>query len=162
MLTLDVGCGYFPQGDVNVDVDIKTSFHHRGHILTREKAKKISNFVLADAEHLPFRDNSFYKSTCFHTIEHLKNPLKCLRELIRVTKCMVTVKCPHRYAPKKPSHINYFKPTWFTNALKDYIVRSTARWGPHPRIPFLPIPLEITVEINTQKREQPKTLNSKG
>jgi len=27
-LTLDVGCGAFPQGDVNVDIDLKTRFHH--------------------------------------------------------------------------------------------------------------------------------------
>lgn len=42
--------------------------------------------VCADAEHLPFRDQSFDFVMSHSTMHHLKNPLTSVREIVRVTK----------------------------------------------------------------------------
>lgn len=56
-------------------------------------------FVFADAEALPFVDKAFDYIICFHVLEHLDNPEKCLNEMMRVgragyieTPCEVTEK----------------------------------------------------------------------
>ena len=79
----------------------------------------IPNFVVAHAEFLPFRDKCFDVAFSSHTIEHVKNPLKMLRELLRVSKRKVTVRCPHRKGSgaKRPFHINYLDEDWFNGSL---------------------------------------------
>jgi len=74
MNVLDVGCGAGrydtkPLGEVNVDVK-------RPHF-------KPNNFVLADAEHLPFRADCFQKTFCIFVLEHLPNALEGMKEIYR-------------------------------------------------------------------------------
>lgn len=155
MKMLDVGCGAFPQGDVNVDFDIQTAFHHRSYVLNSKVAKAMPNFVLADAYHLPFPNKTFSRTKCFHTLEHVKHPLKLIKELIRVTRGIVIIKCPHRYwRPQRESHVQYFNVKWFAQALRGYIHRAQTRWQTYRNIPFFFIPCEITVGINTEARAQ--------
>lgn len=75
-LILDVGCGHLashvPRGNVNVD--IQKPFH------------RPSNFVLSNANYLPFRNTLFDKVFFYDVIEHVENPSKCLREIHRVLK----------------------------------------------------------------------------
>ncbi len=101
-LTLDVGCGKFPKGDVNADI-------------SRTKEVKIPNFVIADTRYLPFKDRCFVTVFSSHTIEHVENPHKMLDELWRVSMSKVIVKCPYRFGSgaKRPSHINFFDKKWF-------------------------------------------------
>jgi SAM-dependent methyltransferase len=70
MTSLDVGCGWRHQkrGDVGLDVN-------RGVC-----------DVVGDAENLPFRDGVFEKVCLYAVLEHLDNPVKCLRESARVAK----------------------------------------------------------------------------
>lgn len=92
-LTLDVGCGDRPQGDVNVDCSIGET----GELFFEGRSinpKKIKNFVLADAHHLPFIDNSFQKIVSYHTLEHLSNPEQALREFRRVSNGVVELAIP--------------------------------------------------------------------
>lgn len=71
--TLDVGCGLYSKGQVNIDIK-KANL----------KQKSVSNFVVADAQNLPFRDNCFSVIYSSHVMEHLPNPLQALREWKRV------------------------------------------------------------------------------
>lgn len=53
-----------------------------------------------------------------HMIEHIKKPRKMLRELLRVSKRQVIVRCPHRKGSgaKRPFHINYLDEEWFNDS----------------------------------------------
>jgi len=70
MTSLNVGCGWRCQkkGDVGLDIN-------RG----------ICD-VVADAENLPFQADVFEKVYLHAILEHLDNPVKCLRESARVAK----------------------------------------------------------------------------
>lgn len=84
-MKLDVGCGMNPQGDVNIDVSVKPSVYRKTEgSAPRIEPKRISNFVLASAEHLPFKNECFNEVICDSAIEHLKSPYKLLREVYRV------------------------------------------------------------------------------
>ena len=83
MLILDVGCGHTPRGTVNVDLPTHKSEHffHKEKVI---KPKSAPNFVRADAHHLPFRSSVFDKTVSSHTCEHLDNPEKAIKEMLRV------------------------------------------------------------------------------
>jgi len=70
--SLDVGCGFSARqkkrGDLGLDIN-------RGLC-----------DVVGDAENLPFRDGVFGKVYLYAILEHLDNPMRCLRESARVTK----------------------------------------------------------------------------
>lgn len=117
---LDVGCGTKPKGDVNIDffgggLNPQTGDQVQGEFMSREK---IENFVIADAAHLPFKDESFNVVFSSHTIEHVQDPLLMLREMYRVAKRKVIVRFPHRMGSGAimPYHINYLDENWFKQA----------------------------------------------
>ena len=66
-LTLDVGSGSRPKGDINLDVI----------------PSKLCD-VAGDAQVLPFREGVFSKCFCSQVLEHLDYPHKALREMVRV------------------------------------------------------------------------------
>jgi ubiquinone/menaquinone biosynthesis C-methylase UbiE len=51
--------------------------------------------VVGDACQLPFPDNSFDYVLCYQTVEHMENPVQCLRELGRVARERVFVTVPN-------------------------------------------------------------------
>lgn len=117
---LDVGCGTKPKGDVNVDVfrgglNPQTGDQIQGELMSPQKIK---NFMVADAAHLPFKNGSFEVVFSSHTIEHAQNPSTMLREMCRVAKGKVIIRCPHRKGSgaKMPYHLNYFDENWFKEA----------------------------------------------
>ena len=76
-MILDVGCGPKPRGDVNVDCfkrgfNPQTGNQRQGDYINPEK---IRNFVVADAQHLPFMDDCFNVVFSSHTIESARYPL---------------------------------------------------------------------------------------
>ncbi|MCP8309298.1 MAG: class I SAM-dependent methyltransferase [archaeon] len=79
------------------------------------KVKLTENFVRADGCFLPFKSNCFRLVYSAHTIEHSDNPTLFLRELVRVAKEKVIVKCPHRkgHQAKMPFHKWYLDENWF-------------------------------------------------
>jgi 2-polyprenyl-3-methyl-5-hydroxy-6-metoxy-1,4-benzoquinol methylase len=84
---LDLGCAegfLFPYvinlGYTYIAVDIA-----RVNLLKVRKSGA-TYLVQADAEHLPFRNQSFYIIICTEVLEHLENPLAALREISRVGK----------------------------------------------------------------------------
>lgn len=141
---LDVGCGCEAIGDVNVDL-FPSSSPHRKYSLN---VSAVSNFVLADACHLPFKSKSFEIVNCSHVIEHVSDPISLIKELIRVAKRKVVIKCPHRFSSqaKLPSHIHFFHNQWFHRVLAQFPHKTTTQFA-YNKIPFLPLPHEITVEV---------------
>jgi hypothetical protein len=122
---LDVGCGTNPMGDVNVDLYVGVSEHRDPKPLV---PKEIPNFVLCDACHLPFRDNSFKKVFSKDTLEHVGKkpqrtnpaPYMALREMIRVAYDTIEIYVPHRFSlsncEKKfwiRRHNAFFNLKWF-------------------------------------------------
>jgi ubiquinone/menaquinone biosynthesis C-methylase UbiE len=95
-LTLDVGCGANPKGDVNGDLFIGYTPHN---ITISINPKKTKNFVKLDAHFLPFKDKAFVKTFSFHCLEHLEHPLSALKEMRRVTRehLIIKVPCWHFY-----------------------------------------------------------------
>lgn len=102
MMKLDIGCGFRPRGDVNLD------------ITTRSRAN-----LIADFHHLPFVDHVFDKVTAIHVLEHSTNPLQILKELLRVGN-EILIKCPHRFSSiaKSNDHKSSFNRKWFSRVCK--------------------------------------------
>ena len=67
---LDIGCGHDAHGTVNIDL--------------KHLNPKPTNFIQADACHLPIRDDSVNEVVCRQVIEHLEAPVQMLREAKRV------------------------------------------------------------------------------
>lgn len=114
---LDVGCGSKPKGDVNIDffrggLNPQTGDQIQGEFMS---PKKTRNFIVADAMHLPFKDESFNVVFSSHTIEHVRSPFLMLREMCRVAKRKVIVRFPHRKGSGAvmPYHLNYLDENWF-------------------------------------------------
>jgi ubiquinone/menaquinone biosynthesis C-methylase UbiE len=95
-MILDIGCGDRAKGDVNLDVaKARTnSFFESKRIMN---TAMIPNFVCADANYLPFRNNCFEKVLCHHTLEHLKNPVQALKEMDRVATDKIEIIVPFKY-----------------------------------------------------------------
>ena len=117
-MKLDVGCGKYPRGDVNCDINTyeNPQIHDSSHFVD---VKKIPNFVQCDAQYLPFRDKAFEETNCSHVIEHVVNPYRLLKELIRVTNGEITIRCPYRFVPfkKLKYHLYFFDVNWFKTSL---------------------------------------------
>jgi len=77
-LSLDVGSGGTPRGNVNIELYYPRSRH------TPNPIKKPT--VICDAHNLPFKKDCFDEAHCIHTLEHLHSPYNCLREILRVMK----------------------------------------------------------------------------
>ena len=119
-LLLDVGSGSHPKGDVNVDAYINATIH-RSTMLSREE---MINFVLADAQHLPFKNGCFETVQSSHLIEHLIEPMIMLKEMVRVSSRFIIIRCPHRFAlntfifHRNKAHVNKFNVKWFKQAFE--------------------------------------------
>lgn len=147
-MELDVGCGIYPKGDVNCDLFIQPVSRNFGVI----DPKIIPNFILCDAQYLPFKNNAFSKVLSFHVIEHVKNPILLLKELIRVTKGLIELKCPHRFARGRPIyHLHFFNVKWFDKVLKKlgvrYVIKTNLKGFPHIIFSIIQLPSEIEVKI---------------
>ncbi len=71
MATLDIGCGWFREAHEKregIGIDLYKGFCD----------------VVADALNLPFREETFDRILIYGVLEHLDNPMKCLREGRRV------------------------------------------------------------------------------
>lgn len=160
-LILDVGCASRPRGDVNVDLFLEPGEgRYKGRIIPQG----IENFVLADAHQLPFRDNCFEEVFSGHTIEHIDNPILFLKELIRVSKDLVIITCPHRLGEalgiKSKYHKYSFNVSWFRKVLKGYPHEIYVRYEGFPKfIPYFSLfqlAAEIRVEISKKPWRYPK------
>ena len=96
MLSLDIGCGGSEQFKTHrvrggINCDILKPYH------------KIENFVLCDAQFLPFKANCFIRIFMYDLIEHIENPLRSLKEAKRILneKGILEIGTPNSlYIPK--------------------------------------------------------------
>lgn len=72
MKSLDIGCGHFP--------------HHRTNDAIGLDLHKGKCDIVADAQHLPFRPEVFDFVYVIHLLEHLPEPMLCLRDIKYVLK----------------------------------------------------------------------------
>lgn len=95
-LILDVGTGpanipikfiqYLPDSDIlALDTSIKMLKTAKSKIAKAGLEKKI-NLICADAEQLPFKEETFNFAYCHSTLHHLENPHPAIQEIIRVLK----------------------------------------------------------------------------
>ena len=87
---LDVGCnsGTFTKQIYNVLPESKIygiDISQNAISYAEQKYKNIS-FSVAWAEKLPFKENSFDLATCFEVLEHVDEPDKIIREMLRVLR----------------------------------------------------------------------------
>jgi len=89
---LEVGCG---NGDFALCLSDKNSnitavdFSRKAISIARKKAKTLNSkvrFMVADAQNLPFKDNSFDMIFSCECLEHVENPERVLLEFNRVLK----------------------------------------------------------------------------
>jgi len=104
-LVLEVGCG---TGFTTAEIVRRVGEENVVAVdLTPEQMMKAvvrfrnSNFLLGDAENLPFKDNSFDAAISAGSIEYWPNPQKGIEEMARVTKSGGRIVI---LAPRKPSN----------------------------------------------------------
>ena len=112
-MILDVGCGANPQGDVNVELYPLISDHRAETINPRF----IPNLVVADAHHLPFREDSFTRIIADNLLEHLERPLDAVREFSRVAQ-RLTVYVPYAPLRERREHLYSWTPDTLRNLLR--------------------------------------------
>jgi len=151
-MDLDVGCGHKPHGDVNVDLYPDITFHRINDrpLITR----RIKNLVRADAQYLPFQNESFETVFSQATLDHIPNPVKMIREMLRVAKKKVVIVSGHRYGSmrKHKPHLHFFNVRWFMNVAEKlgyYYNIKIVKWRylPHPFFPLFQLPREIEVTL---------------
>lgn len=81
-MLLDVGSGSNPHPRAEVTCDLFFNAEFEGGPIWAQEQK---NFIICDAQHLPFRDQAFEESNCSHVLEHLEDPRLGFRELKRVS-----------------------------------------------------------------------------
>lgn len=94
-MILDIGCGggwlcewFTEQGATTVGLDLSIEFCRASK--ARSKRKKIdADYVCADGESLPFKENSFHASVAYQALHHLPNPENAISEALRVSKIFV-------------------------------------------------------------------------
>lgn len=60
-------------------------------------SEKRGHYLVADAENLPFKEESFDLVLCTEVLEHLLNPELCVRELFRISKDRLIMTVPIRF-----------------------------------------------------------------
>lgn len=153
MKVLDVGCGNNPRGHINVDVFTDASFHRSSDWRPIDTSGIV--FIKASGEYLPFKNNVFDMVFSSNVMEHVKHPLRFLRECYRVCKAIVKVIVPHRFARvslklhQGRAHINFFNVTYFRKLLRGYAydVECSFEPKPHKMLPLFMMPYMITVIV---------------
>lgn len=122
-LILDVGSGW--------------RYHYEPNVVHYDSALLPSTDVLADGTDLPFADESFDGVFSFSVLEHVKDPMKLVSEIKRVTKRggIIQISAPHLIQYHgHPDH--YFNPTFrglrhLLGADVEIVIDETPQWG-HP------------------------------
>lgn len=113
---LDIGCGNIVEGNVSIDLFIGKS-EHRSSIDINWRL--FENFIIADAQDLPFRRHVFQVVRCSHVLEHLEQPLKGIKEMSRVSKEMAIILVPTPMARDRTiTHLYTWSPWTLGNIIK--------------------------------------------
>lgn len=135
---LDIGCGgggktafiaknYDPEQIYGVD--LSSDFIDKAERFKKSLNLANVEFLVCDAENLPFDDYKFDFVIMFDTFEHLKNPIKVLNEAKRVLKVggMVLISFPPYYHPYG-AHVNDLIPIPWIHLFFDSSALANAYW----------------------------------
>lgn len=94
-IVLDIGCGggwlcewFTSEGATTIGLDSSIQFCK----VAKSRAKRIgmtTNYVCADGENLPIKDNSSHSAVAYQVLHHLPNPDRAIAEALRVSKFFV-------------------------------------------------------------------------
>jgi len=155
-MILDIGCGVFPKGNVNIDLYLNETKHRVNKQIINPKS--ISNFIKATVYNLPFIEKTFETVCMHHVFEHLKNPKKALLEMLRVCIKEIILVVPHRFAKKSlfrykicEAHEQIFTQTslseWLRSLNLSFEIEVKYKDLPHTFIPIIKLPHVIKVWI---------------
>jgi ubiquinone/menaquinone biosynthesis C-methylase UbiE len=120
-IVLDIGCGSNPKGLVNIDAFPE----ERSQCWEEWDPKEVENFILSDANALPFREEVFDKVLCIHTLEHLPRPIEALNEMKKACRGTIEIITPSEYnMDKTKTHVYTWNPHTLRNLLEivfDYV-----------------------------------------
>ncbi|WP_299189625.1 class I SAM-dependent methyltransferase [uncultured Aquimarina sp.] len=107
---IDVGCG----NGFLLEYANKKGFKTTGCDIIGGKSFDHSDYFQANIEDLPFEDNSFDVVFSTHTLEHVIDFEKAVRELKRITKktLCVVVPCQRAYYYTLDEHVRFFPYKW--------------------------------------------------
>jgi ubiquinone/menaquinone biosynthesis C-methylase UbiE len=120
---LDLGCGNgrhtleaarYPARVVGLDFsldDLRAARFMYTDLKQKGEAKGHADFILGDAQNLPFKDGAFDKALCTEVFEHIPDDRRGINEFLRVTK---------PGAPVAVSVPNYWPETAFWTLSWDY------------------------------------------
>ncbi len=83
---LDIGCGTGAFGKAILEKNNGTEVHFSDISPVAEKYLEGLPFTCCPAEQTPYPDEYFDKVYCLHTISHVKDRAKVVKELLRITK----------------------------------------------------------------------------
>jgi len=106
-LLLDLGCGIADRVIDDTTERVGVDIERRYLKVAKRKDPEII-LIVADAQRLPFRNQTFDKILCYHLIEHVDSPSLVLKEMRKVLKPQgsVEIEVPNGYSPLEP--INRF------------------------------------------------------
>lgn len=95
---MDIGCGNSPRGDVNIDLFVDCNIYRSEN--DRINYKVIPDFIIADGQIMPFKDNVFDEVESCSVVEHVKDPAFFCREIWRVCKSggEIFITAEHRFS----------------------------------------------------------------
>lgn len=130
MKTLDVGCGWDFEGEVNLDMFLydrgPPSRKEEREIYNKNKrtlARHIPNFVCADCNNLPFREKTFETVFCNHVLEHKGvDHIRAIKEMMRITTKQIIIRVPSQLCHNRddPLHDNIFSRDAFHKILRQF------------------------------------------
>ena len=88
---LDVGCGTgkFSYEFKKLGLEIFCLDISREMLDFAKSKRRCIYYILADAEHLPFKDNAFDKALVITVLEFVNSPEKVVREMFRVSNAII-------------------------------------------------------------------------
>ena len=141
MKRINIGCGNrYMKGWVNLDIDDKDIYGDKIKVDIKHNLEKFP---------WPFKDNEFDEVLIRHTLEHLDDIFKVMKELTRITKNggIIIIVVPHfscYLAYRDPTHkhffsyqsINYFKG-------KSEVISSKLKASHNSIIDLLSLPINL-------------------
>lgn len=155
---LDVGCGSYPSGHVNIDLYVGSGPHSAYQFVDPSSCP---NFVNADCNFLPFQDNSFEIVRCYHVLEHKGvNFSKTLFDMLRVCREHVVFIVPHyledRGKRRFEGHDKSFNikvlDQFFKKHRLAYDLKVAYRSFPHKILSLVKLPSQIKVIVYKKYR----------
>jgi SAM-dependent methyltransferase len=117
---LVVGCGHKAFGNVNIDLYT----NDKTQCEVNWNPKQARNFVKSNAENILFKNETFNYVFCNHTLEHIYNPLKAIKEMAHVTKKKAYFILPSQfYESYCATHIY----TWNPSTLKALLSKAFSK-----------------------------------